>query len=792
MSRADFAVRIPRGRAMRQVMEAADQETAPQAASPTRGGVTAPIVVGAADDHAERHADEVADRVLARLSVDAETHQDAPGHGQVQRSMAGSIGAEGGTLTTEAATDLASAEGTGAPLSPAVRRTMEAGFGHGLPADVRLHTDARAARLAAGMNAEAFTQGRDIFFSPGAYDPGSTAGQHLLAHELTHVVQQGSGTVQRKLGGTAAALRNQGTEGGKSTSSGRLRKATGKLTNWDALLKAVQDYEKAEAKALSGGLNKITAGPHKPKLLSRLASIQRYIAKWREANDDKQQTDAINAQAASTEGGVDQDTRTKASRRQAIAMLVPRVNDEARMLGRDDLSEWLRSAGAGGVTVTGTGGDTQRGVVNEVHEVATQRLAGEEAGFFKAEHGITAKGTYQAHEQDTGIRQIDPNAGARSLALYRLDQLFGAGVTAKVEFAVYDAGGGARMGTFMEKAKGKAASKTTWAHDKQGARETGKGAVALDDPALQRGLNVLQLLDAIAGQLDRHSGNYFVDTDAQGNVTQVTGIDLDMAFGDKMTTTGREGAKYAGTGKARKQVKAADAAMQAHNYRGLPEYIDEAFGLRLLQVRPADIRSALTGLLTDAEITATLARFAEVQAAVQQAKDAGTLVKKWDGQTSKRDRIASNDLVYGSSQKTYRDSLENDLKNQRAPLIVAKFRQMLRHPILARVAPALAASPALMELVEGVFMHDGGSLVIKSISVWANDHQVSPAEENRLVLELAKEAFSDARMAPLAGQLAEGTTVPNNTIASVINAGTKQALVQFGQQLDAARKKQGR
>ena len=78
----------------------------------------------------------------------------------------------------------------GNPLPPASRAFFESGFGHDF-AKVRIHTDARASDSARNVNARAYTVGRDIVFGRGEYDPQSSAGRHLLAHELAHVVQQG-------------------------------------------------------------------------------------------------------------------------------------------------------------------------------------------------------------------------------------------------------------------------------------------------------------------------------------------------------------------------------------------------------------------------------------------------------------------------------------------------------------------------------------------------------------------------------------------------------------------------
>ena len=80
----------------------------------------------------------------------------------------------------------------GRPLSPRVRRTMEARFGHDF-AGVRLHDDAGAHHAAADVDARAFTVGEHIGFGHAGVDLDGPSGQHLLAHELAHVVQQRAG-----------------------------------------------------------------------------------------------------------------------------------------------------------------------------------------------------------------------------------------------------------------------------------------------------------------------------------------------------------------------------------------------------------------------------------------------------------------------------------------------------------------------------------------------------------------------------------------------------------------------
>lgn len=82
--------------------------------------------------------------------------------------------------------------GGGQPLPRPLAQAMGEQLGHDL-SGVRVHNDTEASTLARSVQATAFTVGSDIYFGEGAYAPGSRAGQHLLAHELTHVVQQGSG-----------------------------------------------------------------------------------------------------------------------------------------------------------------------------------------------------------------------------------------------------------------------------------------------------------------------------------------------------------------------------------------------------------------------------------------------------------------------------------------------------------------------------------------------------------------------------------------------------------------------
>jgi len=119
------------------------------------------------------------------------------------------VGREGGALSPALSGRIGAKRGGGQPLDATVRRGMEGvfqvSFGH-----VRIHADAEADALNRGVAAIAFTVGSDIFFRAGFYQPQTLAGQHLLAHELTHVVQQRAGSLAPSSGNTGGGTMTVG------------------------------------------------------------------------------------------------------------------------------------------------------------------------------------------------------------------------------------------------------------------------------------------------------------------------------------------------------------------------------------------------------------------------------------------------------------------------------------------------------------------------------------------------------------------------------------------------------
>ncbi|HVI43439.1 MAG TPA: DUF4157 domain-containing protein, partial [Chitinophaga sp.] len=87
-------------------------------------------------------------------------------------------------------------KGAGTPLPSDTRSAMESSMGADF-SNVRVHTGSEAASLSNDLQAQAFTHGSDIYFNEGKFDAASSTGRHLLAHELTHTVQQGA-SIQKK------------------------------------------------------------------------------------------------------------------------------------------------------------------------------------------------------------------------------------------------------------------------------------------------------------------------------------------------------------------------------------------------------------------------------------------------------------------------------------------------------------------------------------------------------------------------------------------------------------------
>jgi Domain of unknown function (DUF4157) len=140
------------------------------------------LTVGASDDPLEHEADRIADQILAPSSGSA-VSSVAP---RIQRFT--SHRPESPETAAPASVDRALSS-SGVPFNPPLRHDMEQRFGYDF-SRVRVHSDAVAAQSARDVRADAFTVGNDVVFGAGKFAPGTQDGRRLIAHELTHVVQQ--------------------------------------------------------------------------------------------------------------------------------------------------------------------------------------------------------------------------------------------------------------------------------------------------------------------------------------------------------------------------------------------------------------------------------------------------------------------------------------------------------------------------------------------------------------------------------------------------------------------------
>jgi Domain of unknown function (DUF4157) len=145
------------------------------------GGLQRKLTIGASNDPLELEADRVADEVLAasaHLGVSSATPR-------IQRYTAQPTG-DIDAAPTSVDRVLSSA---GRPLEPAIQQEMGQSFGHDF-SRVRVHTSAQAEQSSRDVNANAYTVGHKVVFGLGQFAPRTQTGRRLLAHELTHVVQQ--------------------------------------------------------------------------------------------------------------------------------------------------------------------------------------------------------------------------------------------------------------------------------------------------------------------------------------------------------------------------------------------------------------------------------------------------------------------------------------------------------------------------------------------------------------------------------------------------------------------------
>ncbi len=171
------------------------------------------LSIGAADDPLEQEADTVADRIMRMpvtaipafsqsLSLQRKCTACAEAEEGIHRKALGSFlqakaDGDAGVVSDDIAGRIEETRGGGAAMDGGTRSFMEQRFGADFSA-VNIHTDATAETLNRELDARAFAVGNDIYFNSGQYNPATESGKHLLAHELTHTLQQQGNAVSTK------------------------------------------------------------------------------------------------------------------------------------------------------------------------------------------------------------------------------------------------------------------------------------------------------------------------------------------------------------------------------------------------------------------------------------------------------------------------------------------------------------------------------------------------------------------------------------------------------------------
>ena len=180
------------------------------------------LIIGDSQDQHEQEADQLGEKVAQKLDMKKSPVSDSPSDSDDQSSSGSGESPPGDpnnsdssgislqrkeksgggmTVSAELTSRLQQSQGQGQELSPDIQREMGEAFDSDF-SSVKIHNNNESEAFSKQLNARAFTYGQDIYFNQGEYDPNSNRGRRLLAHELTHVVQQGGDIIRRQDHGT--------------------------------------------------------------------------------------------------------------------------------------------------------------------------------------------------------------------------------------------------------------------------------------------------------------------------------------------------------------------------------------------------------------------------------------------------------------------------------------------------------------------------------------------------------------------------------------------------------------
>jgi hypothetical protein len=616
-----------------------------------RIAIQAKLNIGEPNDKYEQEADATAAKVVQKINSpiqnqSVQKQESLQTKSLVQRRE--NVG--GGEASTDLESSIQSARGSGQPLDA----NLQAKMGQAMGVDfngVRVHTDSKAAQLSQSVQAKAFTTGNDIFFNNGEYNPKSLGGQELLAHELTHTIQQGaSGTkpiqakfssspnnilIQRKwmgLGNELSSLKSKARVGigggqvkaGKTVDevtnpvnpiSKRLKEVLKTLGRYN-LLQALRDYNSL----IAGNQNVIDfplvdnfLNSHAGNLNFERDKLPPGIKSGIPKADDKNKRDVRTAVLTSRmQGFVDTgknilkgalDVYNQQHARQNVPnpiVTAPQTDDEIFESHGVDSTDF-KSQNLESSKVLGSG---------SVNTVYKNKYKNDDKDYvFKPDDEVNTAYDLDAGTQ-VGIPEVNPEFAKRAVAASRIDQLLDANMLTNTDFAVQDG----QFGTVSAFADGDPMEKID-----PKLRDGIKS-----DPKFQLALSKLQLLDIICGQVDRHIGNYHIELDTNGNFVKLTGIDNDMAFGSEHTDIDQK------IGKGRNVYDSATRDKGGSNpnlgrmggSKHLEQIgrIDPQFAEVIIKLNVQLISDALKDLLQPKEIQATIMRVNQLKQFLKDAQ----------------------------------------------------------------------------------------------------------------------------------------------------------------------------
>jgi hypothetical protein len=218
------------------------------------------LTIGASNDPLEQEADRVADLVMS-ASPNSVVNGTPP---QIQRFMGQTTGQTDMVAPASVDSVLSS---PGSPLESGLRQDMEQRFGHDF-SRVRVHTGIEAERSAQDINANAYTVGNNIVFGADQFTPKTQIGKRLLAHELTHVVQQSA------IGNhdTGLQMPNMATQIEGHAKVGKIQKENNKALDEKAkkIVDAAKDAGKSLDQRAIDAVNSIIKTYYDPTLVEKI------------------------------------------------------------------------------------------------------------------------------------------------------------------------------------------------------------------------------------------------------------------------------------------------------------------------------------------------------------------------------------------------------------------------------------------------------------------------------------------------------------------------------------------